>query len=202
MERMTTEVAVLKNNRDVVGRGRVTGGYIHDLEVMPEYRRRGIATGIVTNLVTLGGTYRFGEYPGFTPEYVHHLKDMIHILDNPKMNQIGDEYYALSKNWFERSDEEVEQLKNNVSNCFRNLWGDIPADERLWGSYNGAFAIYAGTLNSKNKTMWQNKTECTNEVLSAAAQYLLQENISMKFDYHGKKYRLCVIEAETSKDNE
>lgn len=66
----------------------------------------------------------------------------------------------------------------------------------------GAFAIYAGTLNSKNKTMWQNKTECTNEVLSAAAQYLLQENISMKFDYYGKKYRLCVIEAETSKDNE
>ena len=54
-ERLTTEVAVLKNNRDVVGR--VTGGYIHDLEVSQEYRRRGIATGIVTNLVTLGGTF-------------------------------------------------------------------------------------------------------------------------------------------------
>ena len=25
----------------------------------------------------------------------------------------------------------------------------------------GAFAIYAGTLNSRNKNMWQNKTECT-----------------------------------------
>lgn len=56
-ERLTTEVAMLKNNRDVVGRGRVTGGYIHDLEVIPEYRRRGIATWIVTNLVTLGGAF-------------------------------------------------------------------------------------------------------------------------------------------------
>jgi len=96
------------------------------------------------------GIYRFGEYPGFTPDYVHHLKDMIHILDNPKLNQVGDEYYALSKNWFERSDAEVDQLKNNVSNCFRNIWGDIPADERLWGTYNGAFEKIRGKGYTKS----------------------------------------------------
>ena len=38
----------------------------------------------------------------------------------------------------------------------------------------GAFGIYAGTLN-KNKTMWQNKTECTDEALCAARDYMVQE---------------------------
>lgn len=60
----------------------------------------------------------------------------------------------------------------------------------------GAFAIYAGTLNSKNKNLWQNKTEVTHEATSAVAQYLLQEDKIMLFVYNGKKYKLCVVEAE------
>lgn len=39
----------------------------------------------------------------------------------------------------------------------------------------GAFGIYAGTLNSKNKTKWQNKTECTDEALCAVRDYMVQE---------------------------
>lgn len=35
----------------------------------------------------------------------------------------------------------------------------------------GAFGIYAGTLNSKNKSLWQNKTECTDEALCAVRDY-------------------------------
>lgn len=57
----------------------------------------------------------------------------------------------------------------------------------------GAFGIYAGTLN-KNKTMWKNKSEVTNETLEAVAQYLLQEDIVMNFDYKDKKYCLKVEE--------
>ena len=57
----------------------------------------------------------------------------------------------------------------------------------------GAFAIYAGTLNNKNKNLWQNKTEVTDEATSAVAQYLIQENKFMRFEYKGKKYKLCVI---------
>lgn len=60
----------------------------------------------------------------------------------------------------------------------------------------GAFAIYAGTLNSKNKNLWQNKSEVTDEAVSAVAQYLLQENKSMVFQYQGKKHRLCVVEVD------
>ena len=38
----------------------------------------------------------------------------------------------------------------------------------------GAFAIYAGTLN-KAKTMWQNKTECTDEAINSVRDYMVQE---------------------------
>lgn len=37
----------------------------------------------------------------------------------------------------------------------------------------GAFAIYAGTLNSKNRSLWQNKTECTDEALCAVRDYMV-----------------------------
>lgn len=57
----------------------------------------------------------------------------------------------------------------------------------------GAFGIYAGILN-KNKTMWKNKSKVTNEALDAVAQYLLQENMVMNFDYKNKKYCLKVEE--------
>lgn len=56
----------------------------------------------------------------------------------------------------------------------------------------GAFGIYAGTLNSKNKSLWQNKTDVTHEAILAVAQYLLQENKSLLFDYQGVRHRLCV----------
>ena len=39
----------------------------------------------------------------------------------------------------------------------------------------GAFAIYAGTLNSRNKNLWQNKTECTDEAINAVRDYMVQE---------------------------
>lgn len=39
----------------------------------------------------------------------------------------------------------------------------------------GAFAIYAGTLNSRNKNLWQNKTECTDEAIDAVRDYMVSE---------------------------
>lgn len=90
------------------------------------------------------GGYRFGELPGYVPEYVPHLKDMLHILDNPKLNEVGDDYHALSMSWYKRGGEKVDQLKNNVYNTFNNIWGDIPSDRRLWGAYNGEFTKIRG----------------------------------------------------------
>ena len=46
----------------------------------------------------------------------------------------------------------------------------------------GAFGIYAGTLNAKNKNLWQNKTECTDEAINSVRDYMVQELLG-GFDY-------------------
>lgn len=59
----------------------------------------------------------------------------------------------------------------------------------------GAFGIYAGTLKP-NGIEWRNKSDVTDEAISAAAQYLLQHDESMEFIYKDKRYRLGVAEVE------
>lgn len=39
----------------------------------------------------------------------------------------------------------------------------------------GAFAIYAGTLNHRNKLIWKDKSECTDEALCAVRDYMVRE---------------------------
>lgn len=99
---------------------------------------------------TEDGGYRFGPRPGYVPEYVSHLGDRLHILDNPRLNNIGQDYHALSMNWFKNHDDYVQQLKRNVSNYYNNIWRDIPADRKLWGSYNGAYSQVKGKGYSKS----------------------------------------------------
>ena len=59
----------------------------------------------------------------------------------------------------------------------------------------GVFGIYAGTLKP-NGIEWRNKSDVTDEAISAAAQYLLQHDEFMEFTYKDKRYRLGVAEVE------
>ena len=49
---------------------------------------------------------------------------------------------------------------------------------RRLAEYNvgcGEFRIYAGIINAKNKSLWQNKTDCTDEALCAVRDYMVSE---------------------------
>ena len=94
------------------------------------------------------GTFRFCDYPGYTPEYVSHLGDMIHILDNEKMNAVGDDFHALSMSWYGKKEENVERLKRNVSNCVKHIWDGVPANKKLWG----CFKSYEHEIKDKGYT--------------------------------------------------
>lgn len=85
-----------------------------------------------------GPGFRFTENaPGYVPGYTKRLGSMIHILNNEKMNRVGDGYYALSMNWYDKKKNaaEVEQLKKNMFNLYHNIWGDVPQERRAWGTY-------------------------------------------------------------------
>ena len=43
----------------------------------------------------------------------------------------------------------------------------------------GLFGIYAGTLN-KNKTMWTNKSDVTDEAITAVREYMIDELLGGK----------------------
>lgn len=110
--------------------------------------------------------FRFSDYPGYTPEYVSHLGDMLHILDTGKINDVGDDYYALSMNWFQKNDVASRQLKNNIYNCIRNVWNDIPSCDKLWATYAKERTYMQGkgytksflTFNAKATNEYRNKT--------------------------------------------
>lgn len=111
------------------------------------------------------GTFRFCEYPGYTPEYVSHLGDMIHILDNDKMNDVGNDLHALSMSWYDGKPDEVERLKKNVYNCINNIWRDASAKDKLWGCFKSYGHKIQGkgytksflTFNAKATNIYRNK---------------------------------------------
>lgn len=89
---------------------------------------------------TESGGYEFADAPEYIPEYTKHLKDMIHIFDNERLNLIGKKRYSLSKGWYgkkpkKNEKDHVKQLKNNVYNFFFSYYRDVPPENRAYGSY-------------------------------------------------------------------
>lgn len=101
-------------------------------------------------------------------------------------------YTTCSEELTEKAADAIE----NVSKAYRMMADKREVNMAEYHVGCGAFAIYAGTLNSRNKNLWQNKSDVTDEAVSAVAQYLLQENKVMRFEYRGKKYELCVVEVD------
>lgn len=65
----------------------------------------------------------------------------------------------------------------------------------------GITAIWAGTLN-KAGDKWSNKSEVTDEACSAVAQWLLQEDKSMTFNYKGELHVLHVDKMDKGGDDD
>ena len=83
------------------------------------------------------GTFRFSESGGYVPEYVKTLRDMIHIVDNPKLNQIGEDPFSLSMSWFKKDGSDVSKLKNNLYNFFNHMC-QSPSWQKMWSTYKEA----------------------------------------------------------------
>ena len=81
-------------------------------------------------------SYEFTQNPNeATFSYCNYSK-LIHILQDEKMNQIGDREYDLSKSWYERNKNNVaiKQLKNNITNFFINRRKSKTSDN-IWTTY-------------------------------------------------------------------
>lgn len=74
------------------------------------------------------------------------LKNKINIYEGD-LNKVGDDYYALSKNWFESRSVLHKRLKNNILNYYQNIIKS-KSNENLWTT----FKSHKGKLSGKGYT--------------------------------------------------
>lgn len=110
------------------------------------------------------GSFCFGSFPGYTPEYVTHLKDVIHVLSHEKLNSIGKNRCAVSKTWLSQNRAGAAQLRLNIQNCYKNIWGEVPADQRLWATFKSAYGGLKGKGYTKSYLAFN--TKATNQYRS------------------------------------
>lgn len=84
------------------------------------------------------GIFEFSD-TCYMPSYISHLREMIHIYENPRFNAVGNSRTALSATWFKNHSADSAQiidLKNNIYNFFNNFERKhgkaLRCDEKLW----------------------------------------------------------------------
>ena len=93
-------------------------------------------------------TYEFTDEP-VTHENAYDYKSLVHILDNEKMNSIGDEETSLSVSWYKNAKKTsiINQLKKNLHNFYVNVVKSS-SKENLWTT----FKDYQHPLSGKGYT--------------------------------------------------
>lgn len=93
----------------------------------------------------------------------------IHVLDDVALNQIGENYYALSSKWHKNergnTTDSIQTLKNNLYNYFTNKVGG-KSEERLWASYESTENALRGKGFTKRHIAFN--TRATNEYSNCA----------------------------------
>ena len=90
--------------------------------------------------------YSFTENYTLRSKNTYDYGELIHILDDEKLNRIGDREFDLSKTWYDRNknNTSMKQLKNNITNFFVNKRRTKTCDN-LWTT----FKDYKTLLNGK-----------------------------------------------------
>jgi len=96
------------------------------------------------------GRYEFDETKNSIPEYCKTLKNKIKIVEDEKLNRIGEEYYSLSSTWYNReqslpTDKRLllKKLKNNIKNYLQN--GEYKkAELTMWTTFKKTKGLFTG----------------------------------------------------------
>lgn len=117
----------------------------------------------------INGQYKFSDI-NTIPDYVRSLKDRVHVLEDDKLNFIGNSEYALSASWFERDLKTkhrplIKQLKNNLLNVFTHKFTSN-ATVNMWTTYKDSQAALSGkgytrgfvSVNARSTNEWRHKT--------------------------------------------
>ena len=95
------------------------------------------------------GKYKFTDTPVQTTSQ-YDFKKLINILDNPKLNAVGDLDSSLSKTWYERNKNNsiMKTIKNNTLNYFKNIVKS-PSHKNIWTTFKDYQKLISGQGYSK-----------------------------------------------------
>lgn len=96
------------------------------------------------------GIHRFADNLCYIPDYVARLPNMIDVLDDERLNEIGDKRASLSNNWYKQNQTEVEQMKRNLQYYFRTYCRGKPSQDALWASFKSSRSSLVGHGMSRN----------------------------------------------------
>lgn len=77
-------------------------------------------------------------------------KKLITVVEDEKLNAIGNNRGSLSMSWFNRNSKSalIKQLQNNINNFFKNIVKGTPINQKLWTT----FKEYAEVVKGKGYT--------------------------------------------------
>ena len=130
--------------------------------------------------------FRFSSSTEYVPDYVQNIHDMIEIVDDPKLNDVGEDDFSLSMSWFDKESSDTSRLKNNLYNFFRYMCGAEAAD-RMWSTYRDAKSKIQGKgytngfipFNKKATNEYRNRTAvayCVNLYMNVGQKLFYQNN--------------------------
>lgn len=93
------------------------------------------------------GVYHFSDTPHI-PDYVVELPKKIHIIEDEKLNKIGEMRSSLSVSWYKKARDTkgqplIKQLRNNLTNLFKNMLNSS-SDRNLWTVFKDYQALLKG----------------------------------------------------------
>ena len=149
------------------------------------------------------GEYMFSADEEYMPEYTARLSELLHVLQNKKMNQIGHDKRALSITWSKdankkTADGRAAELKRNLENYFQNIHRDsaTSASDRLWTCHGALKSMLKGkgytnrhlVFNSRATNEYKDAfilAYCANVFMPVWEQkYYLQEGVDVNTDLY------------------
>lgn len=93
--------------------------------------------------------YHFTDSPVSDADLCREAGGRIEVFDDPHWNSIGDDYYAMSMNWFATKPESVDALRKKLGGYFNYVNRNTPNSAGLWGTYTDGFQKIKGAGYTK-----------------------------------------------------
>jgi len=129
--------------------------------------------------------YYIEENDGTDEEWKQQIKKCIDVVENEKLNKIGDVYYdymnrpiksTLSKTWYEKNPDMLPVMRRNLDNFFKNV-SKSRSEQRLWTCFKDDI----GKIRSKNVSAKQwlasNARATNNYINTDVVAYLINKYV-------------------------